>query len=365
MVSLSLAFFILTQESQNLLRLKKIDINKLRYFWIRLASTFTSLFLLWLLINLFSFSGEKKDSVDNQKYIDEFNSRYAVFSIEFPKDLTFAGEKVPLEFFDVYENLDREFLINTYWHSQAFLYIKRAFRYFPIIEPILKKNEIPDDFKYLCVAESGLTNVVSPAGATGFWQFIKPTGIKYGLEINDEIDERYNLEKSTEAACRYLKDSYAIYKDWAMVAASYNIGVGGLDNQIKKQKVNSYYDLLLTDETSRYVFRIIAIKTIMDNPINFGFHYRKKDLYPPLPSETIIIDTSITDLADFAIIKEINYKLLKYFNPWLRQNTLTVTEGKKYLIKIPKPGFRDIDKIWIESGISIEEPGDSTQKNSD
>lgn len=340
--------------------MKNIDIKKLRNFWFRVASTFTSLFLLWLLISLFSFSGEKKESPDNQKYIDEFNSRYAVFSIEFPKDLTFAGEKVPLELFDVYENLDREFLINTYWHSQAFLYIKRAFRYFPIIEPILKKNGIPDDFKYLCVTESGLTNVVSPAGASGFWQFIKATGINYGLEINDEIDERYNLEKSTEAACHYLKESYATYKDWAMVAASYNIGVGGLDVQIKKQKVNSYYDLLLNEETSRYVFRIIAIKTIMDNPINFGFHYRKKDLYPPLPSDIITIDSSITDLTEFALKKEVNYKLLKYFNPWLRQNTLTVKEGKKYFIKIPKPGFRDLDKIWIESGLASEEPSDTS-----
>jgi len=346
--------------------LKKIDIKKLRNFWLRVASTFTSLFLLWLLISFFSFSWEKKESHDNQKYIDEFNNRYAVFSIEFPKDLTFAGEKVPLEFFDVYENLDREFLINTYWHSQSFLYIKRAFRYFPIIEPILKKNGVPDDFKYLCVAESGLTNVVSPAGASGFWQFIKATGIKYGLEINDEIDERYNLEKSTEAACHYLKDSYAIYKDWTMVAASYNIGLGGLDDQLKKQKVNSYYDLLFNDETSRYVFRIIAIKTILDKPINFGFHYRKKDLYPPLPSDIITIDSSIADLADFALQKKVNYKLLKYFNPWLRQNSLIVTEGKKYLIKIPKPGYRDLDKIWLDSGFDMENSADSTTlKNPD
>lgn len=339
--------------------MKKIDFKKLQHFWLRVASTFTSLFLLWLLINLLSFSGVKKDSPDNQKYIDEFNNRYAVYAIDFPKELTFAGEKVPLENFDVYENLDKEFLVNTYWHSQAFLFIKRAYRYFPIIEPILKKNGIPDDFKYLCVAESGLANVVSPAGASGFWQFIKPTGIKYGLEINDEIDERYNLEKSTDAACHYLKDSYELYKDWAMVAASYNAGVGGLDSQIKKQKVNSYYDLLLNEETSRYVFRIIAIKTIMSNPLHFGFHYRKKDLYPPLPADVITIDTSLTDLADFALNKEINYKLLKYFNPWLRQNSLTIKEGKKYLIKIPKKGYRELDKIWIDSGL-LDESSDSS-----
>lgn len=340
--------------------MKNIDSNRLKQFWLKLASTFTALCLLWLIISLFSFSGQKTDSTEDKKYVEEFNAKYAVFAIEFPDNLTFAGEKVPLEYFDVYENLDREFLINTYWHSQAFLFIKRAYRYFPIIEPILKKNRIPDDFKYLCVAESGLSNVVSPAGATGFWQFIKSTGLKYGLEISDEIDERYNLEKSTQAACNYLNDSYKYYKDWALVAASYNAGMGGVDNQIKKQKVTSYYDLMLNEETSRYVFRIIAIKTIMDNPKNYGFHYRKKDLYPPIPTDNIVLDTSITDLANFAILKEVNYKLLKYFNPWLRLNTLTITQGKKYILKIPKSGYRDLNKIWIESGLLQDEVADTT-----
>lgn len=345
--------------------MKKPDLKKLRSFWFRVASTFTLLFLLWLLINLLSFSGEKKVSYEDEKYIQEFNSRYAVYAIDFPDNLTFAEEKVPLEYFDVYENLDREFLVNSYWHSQAFLYIKRAYRYFPIIEPILKKNGVPDDFKYLCVAESGLSNVVSPAGATGFWQFIKPTGLKYNLEINDEVDERYDLEKSTEAACKYLKDSYKVYKDWAMVAASYNVGMGGLDNQIKKQKVNSYYDLLLNEETSRYVFRIIAIKTIMANPVHYGFHYRKRDLYPPLTADLITIDSNITDLASFAQTMEINYKILKYFNPWLRQNTLTIKEGKIYKLQIPKAESRNLNKIWLDSGLLDEAENDtSAVKNS-
>lgn len=343
--------------------MKSINYKHLRQFWLKLASAFTALFLLWLMVNVLSFSGQKTESPGDKKYIEEFNNRYAVFAIEFPANLSFAGEKVPLEYFDVYENLDREFLVNTYWHSQTFLFIKRAYRYFPVIEPILKKNEIPDDFKYLCVAESGLNNVVSPAGATGFWQFMKTTGIKYGLEISDEVDERYDLEKSTYAACRYLKDSYDYYKNWTMVAASYNVGMGGIDNQIKKQKVTSYYDLMLNEETSRYVFRIIAIKTIMDNPQNYGFHFRKKDLYPPIPTDNITVDTTITDLADFAISQEINYKMLKYFNTWLRQNSLTVSEGEKYIIKIPKSGYRDLNKIWIDSGLLEDEVADTTSVN--
>lgn len=343
--------------------MKKPDFNKLRIFWLRIATTFTSLFLLWLLVSLLSFSGEKKDSPEDDKYLNEFNSKYAVFAIDFPEDLSFAGEKVPLQYVDVYENLDREFLVNSYWHSQAFLYIKRAYRYFPVIEPILKKNGVPDDFKYLCVAESGLSNVVSPAGAAGFWQFIKATGQKYKLEITDEVDERYNLEKSTEAACRYLNDAFAVYKNWAMVAASYNVGMGGLDNQIKKQRVTSYYDLLLNDETSRYVFRIIAIKTIMDNPLHYGFHYRKKDLYPPLSPETVTIDTTISDLASFALSKNINYKILKYYNPWLRQNSLTVSDGKNYILQIPKPGSRELEKIWLDSGLLNEEINDTSSVN--
>lgn len=343
--------------------MKKPDLRKLRNLWLKVATTFTSLFLLWLLINLLSFSGEKQVDPEDEKYLQEFNTKYAVFAIDFPDNLTFAGEKVPLNYFDVYENLDREFLINTYWHSQAFLYLKKANRYFPIIEPILKKNGIPDDFKYLCVAESGLTNVVSPAGATGFWQFMKATGLKYGLEITEEVDERYDLEKSTEAACKYLKDAYKLYNDWAMVAASYNVGMGGLDNQIKKQKVESYYDLLLNDETSRYVFRIIALKTIMDNPIHYGFHYRPKDLYPPLQSDKFIVDTTITDLATFALSKEINYKILKYFNPWLRQNTLTIKDGKKYVLQIPKPGNRDLEKLWLDSGLLENDKNDTVSVN--
>lgn len=328
--------------------MKKINFILNKNFWLSFLSSFLLIALLGFMVNLLSFSGEKIPAAEND-YIDDFTEKYAVFAIDFPRDLSFAGEKVPLENFDVHENLDREFLVNTYWHSQSFLFIKRAYRYFPVIDQILKQNGIPADFKYLCVAESGLTNSVSPAGATGFWQFMKATAIKYKLEINDEIDERYNLVKSTRAACKYLKDSYSVYKNWALVAASYNAGMGNIDNQLKKQKVNSYYDLLLNEETSRYVFRIIAIKTIMENPRQFGFRYRTKDLYPPLAYTEVEIDTTISDLTEFALLNNINYKILKYFNPWLRQNSLTINDGKKYTILIPKPGSRELEKLWLEA----------------
>ncbi|HEX3007440.1 MAG TPA: lytic transglycosylase domain-containing protein, partial [Bacteroidales bacterium] len=194
------------------------------------------------------------------------NATNAMFtSVALPDELNFAGERIPLENFDVRESLDKELLVNTYWHSQTFLLIKRANRFFPEIEPILKRNGIPDDFKYLALAESGLTNVVSPAGAAGFWQFVKQTAIDYGMEVNDEVDERYSIEESTEAACKFIKHSYEIYKSWTMAAASYNMGRTGLNKQIARQYSKNYYDILLNEETSRYVYRIAALKAIILN----------------------------------------------------------------------------------------------------
>ncbi len=263
-------------------------------------------------------------------------------SIQIPDKIEFAGEKVPVKNFDVYESLDRELSINVYWQSQTLLFIKRTNRFFPIIEPILKKYNIPDDFKYLAVAESGLINAVSPSGAKGYWQFLGPTAEEYGLEINDEVDERYNLEKSTEAACKFLNKSYKTYNNWTLSAASFNFGRSNLNKQIKRQKAYNYYDLILGDETSRYVFRIIAIKMILSNPHKYGFNINKKDLYPKIPVYKVAIDSSVTDFAQFAQYFSINYKILKIFNPWLRENYLTNENKKTYFITIPKKGFRTI-----------------------
>ena len=278
----------------------------------------------------------------------EVVKKFAVYSPIIPKDISFAGEVIPVEEFDIKESLDNEMLANAFWHSQMIRFIKRANRYFPIIEPILAKNNIPDDFKYLAVAESGLVNVVSPSKATGFWQFLNKTGKEYGLVINKEVDERYHLEKSTQAACDYLNESYKKFGSWTLVAASYNMGKGGLSRRLESQKVNSYYDLLLNSETARYVFRIAAIKTIMENPINYGFHLRKQDLYPPIPFTVEVCDTTITDLSQWALDKGINYKILKILNPWLRKPYLKNIEKNTYEIKIPEEGFRNFARPNLE-----------------
>jgi hypothetical protein len=264
-----------------------------------------------------------------------------VSGIQIPDKIDFAGEQVPVNYFDVKEGLERELLVNSYWHSQTLLLIKRANRYLSLIEPILKKNNIPDDFKYLALAESGFANVRSPAGALGFWQFMPTTGKQYGLEINKEIDERYNLEKSTEAACRLLSDSYKDFGNWTMVAASYNCGRAGLNNQIRRQYSKNYYDLLLNDETGRYIYRIIALKLIIGDPAKYGFTLSDNELYQPIPVKSVNVSEPIKDLALFAFRNGTNYKILKLLNPWLLNNFLTNIEKKTYMIKIPAEGFRE------------------------
>lgn len=286
---------------------------------------FPILILCGLAIWLLNFSGkEKKD----QQYEDHFTNNYKIFALNTPEELFFAEEKLPLNLVDIRDRFDRELMVNTYWQSQTLLLHKRANRWFPVIEPILKKNNIPDDLKFLCVAESSLENAVSPAKAVGFWQFLKETGRSYGLEINEEIDERYNVERSTEAACKYLGQAYKKYGSWSLAAASYNMGMNGLDKQLKIQKVNSYYDLLLGEETKRYLFRIVALKEILNNSTKYGFHFRPKDLYSPYETISINIDGPVEDLAIFAKDNAINYKILKILNPWLRKPYLKNKEKK-------------------------------------
>lgn len=259
--------------------------------------------------------------------------------IEFTEDITFAGERVPLEMFNIRERYEREILSVCYFHSNTMLLVKRSARWFPVIEPILKKYGIPEDFKYLCVTESTLTNAVSPAGAVGFWQFMEATGKEYGLEINKEVDMRYNVEMETEAACRYFLKSYEIYHNWTLVAASFNAGTRRLSKFLKEQKVHSYYDLLLSDETERYIFRILAFKTILSNPEKYGIYVSKNLEYQPFKYKTVVVTESVDSWADFALEHDITYKLLKIFNPWLRSKSLKVKKGEVYEIKIPTRPF--------------------------
>lgn len=282
-----------------------------------------------------SFIAYEELSAEEKNPDKSFKDDYNVFALELPEQIDFAGERTPLEIPDVKERFDRELLVNTYWQSNALLLIKRANKYFPIMEPILKEYGIPDDFKYLAVAESGLEHVVSPAGATGFWQIMKSTAIEYGLEVNNNVDERYHIEKATRVACQYLKNSKERFGTWTLAAASYNAGNTGISRELKRQEVDDYYDLLLNPETSRYVFRIIALKHILSNAQQFGFHYKESDLYSIGAIKTLEVDSAVTDFVRFAEKFETNYKTLKIHNPWLRDKHLDNISKKKYKIKVP------------------------------
>lgn len=256
------------------------------------------------------------------------------YSVVLPDNLSFCSEPVPLNDQDVRERLDRELLINTYWQSQTLLIIKEFNKIKPIVEPILKEYGIPEDFIYLAAAESGYRNLVSPSKAAGIWQFLEETGKSYGLEINNEVDERYHFEKSTIAACKYIQKSYQKFGNWTMAAASYNMGLTGLDEVSFSQKQTNYYDLHLNTETSRYVFRILALKEILRSPSKYGFMISETDLYKPHAFKSISIDTAIASLTDFAALYKMTYKELKILNPWLRSNMLTNKSTKSYQLKI-------------------------------
>ena len=259
--------------------------------------------------------------------------------IELPTSLTFCGEEVPLDLFYVRERLERELLVNTYRHSTTILQLKRTTRWFPVMEPIMEQYGLPEDFKYLAMIESELTNVVSPSKAVGFWQFLESTGKEYGLEINKEVDMRYNVEKETVAACKYLKESYRKFGSWTSSAAAYNCGNGRISRTMDEQRVDSYYDMRLPEETQRYVFRILALKLITENPEKYGFQISDNGWYPPFETKTVTVTQSIPNLVDFAFEQGTNYKMLKYFNPWLRSNSLTISAGNSYDIKIPTGEF--------------------------
>lgn len=288
--------------------------------------------------SLFIFSTEKVTETKTQPQstsASNTSETYQIKALKIPSGLNFAGELVPLDKEGVRERIDRELLVNTYWQSNGLLMFKRANKYFPIIEPILKENGVPDDFKYLAVIESGLQNVTSPAGARGVWQLMKTTAKENGLEVNSNVDERYHLEKATKVACDYLKEAKEKFGSWTMAAAAYNAGRTGMQRKINAQQVTDYYDLLLGEETSRYVPRIIAVKEILSNPKKYGFLFDSEDLYTTSDVKVVKVDTVITNIASFSKQFDINYKILKAYNPWLRENKLNNASRKMYEIKIP------------------------------
>jgi membrane-bound lytic murein transglycosylase D len=304
--------------------------NKIIWF---VGGLLTSIFLFIMIAASGSTDGITNLSASIKETV--FPQGYKITTPAIPVNLSFAGESVPADDWELRERIEREFIVNTYWHSSTIFALKRGARFFPVIEPILKKNNIPDDFKFVVVIESGFANVVSPAGAAGFWQFIESAGKEFGLEINDEVDERYHLEKATEAASKYILSAYRKFGSWTSAAASFNMGMRGVERQIERQKTNNYYNLFLNEETSRYIARIIAVKEIMNDHQKYGYDIPAEERYPPYKFKEVTVNGSINDLVDFALRNNTNYKMIKVLNPWLRSNKLTNSKGKTYNIRIP------------------------------
>ena len=291
------------------------------------------LYLIGFLVLAFTSQPVSEDSLAS------LENDYNIYALEIPENLDFSGEALPIKTPDIRERMDRELLVNTYWQSNGLLLFKRAHRFFPVIEPILKSYGIPDDFKYLALIESGLQNVTSPAGAKGFWQIMESTGKEYGLEINDNVDERYHLELSTHVACNYFLKAKEKFGTWTLAAAAYNAGTRGISNQLEKQQVTGYYDLLLGEETGRYVFRAVALKEILGHPKKYGYNFSESDLYAPIPTSKIQLDTAVTDFVEFANKFGLNYRQLKIHNPWLREAFLNNKSRKLYTLEIPEKGY--------------------------
>jgi hypothetical protein len=307
-------------------------------------SAFIAVSALFILFGYISFNEKryhtKKDTISDEtvaemRYVVE-DLPFPAISLDIPESIDFAGEPVPMDISDVRERLDKELQINTYFHSNTIFLIKRANRWLPQIEKILKKHGVPDDFKYLPLIESNLLNDISPKNAVGYWQILKASGKEYGLEITDEVDERYDPLKATEAACKYLNQAYRKFGNWTLVAASYNRGMGGIERALENQHVKTYYDLFLNEETARYVFRLLAIKEIIENPLKYGFRINPKHLFQEEALKYVEVNETIKDLVNFARQHNTNYKLIKRHNPWLRDDKLTVKKNRQYQIAIPQ-----------------------------
>lgn len=263
-------------------------------------------------------------------------SSYRIQALNIPEEIEFAGESMQLTETDLKERMDKELLVNTYWQSNTILMLKRANKYFPQIEKILAEEGVPEDFKYLALIESGLENVTSSAGAKGFWQIMRTTGREYGLEVNSNVDERYNIDLATRVACKYLNKAKEKLGSWTLAAASYNRGMSGIRRIMEKQQADNYYDLLLGTETNRYVFRILAVKEIVEAPERYGFYVKEAQKYTPLRYTTVEVDTAITNIARFSKQMGVNYKIMKIYNPWLLQNHLNNKSRKLYHIALPE-----------------------------
>jgi membrane-bound lytic murein transglycosylase D len=330
----------------------RININ------IKYLSLFIAFFLFSGLINFLS----KKYFKQNELNADYVTPTESLLGLSIPKNIHFAGELVPQNDYSIKENLDKEFFRNAS-KSSAFVLLKRCALWFPPIEAVLKQNNIPEDIKYIALEESNLTNSQSPQGATGFWQFVSSTGANYGLEINGEVDERYSVEKSTEAACKFFKEAYKKFGSWTIAAAAYNLGTGGIEAQIKRQKSKNYYDLMLNKETARYIYRVLAFKILVESSVKHKYQSVSKAFYG-IPLVSFKVDSAIVDLSAFSITLGYTYNLLKTFNPWLRTNKLSNPKRKTYIINFPKKEYLKNGFTYFEGDL-VREVIDSTdlQKN--
>ncbi len=294
-------------------------------------------FIIPSLIILFSACAEKDEvqKVNNTIPLTKENIENHFVVPEVPKEMIFAGEHISFKDIDLRERLDNELVINNFWHSNTILMMKRSNRWLPLMKEIFKAEGVPEDLVYISVIESSLMNVTSPRGAKGFWQFMEATGKEYGLVINHQMDERYHVEKSTRAACQYLKNAYTKFDSWILAAASYNLGMHGIASNLERQKVKSYFDLSLNTETARYIFRLLAVKLVFENPANYGFYLDAESLYPEYITKEVIIDTSIPDLYEWSVEQGISIKILRKLNPWIRGKEFKVNEGEVFSFKIP------------------------------
>lgn len=295
-----------------------------------------NLILMAVLLCASSMSMAMDKSKEMTKVTSVYGNPTETHAMKVPKQVQFCHESIDLRRMDVRERFDRELMAMNFMHSATLQMIKRANRYFPVIEPILKANNVPDDMKYLCCIESGMNpKSVSSVGAAGLWQFMSSTAQEYGLQVNSDVDERYHIEKSTVAACQYLKDAYEIYKDWNLVAAAYNAGKRRITQELEKQKVDNYFDLYLNEETSRYVYRILACKWVLEHLKDYGFHLNAEDLYQPIAYKKVIVNTAVPDWAAFAVEQGTTYKQLKEANLWIKGNVMLNKAGRLYEVKIP------------------------------
>jgi len=306
---------------------KKTSMSRVPYFLVTVVAI--------VLTAVITLNFARKSNLCDDEYRRAFEENYRIFSPPVPESLYIFGERVPMEIYHVHERFVRELLVNVYWQSNIILLIKRANRYFPVIEPILEEMGVPDDLKFLALAESAFTSGVSPAGARGFWQFLRGTAVDMGLEVNNYVDERYHLEKATRAAARYMRANYKRFGSWTLAAAAYNTGQGNIRRHIQNQQTQDYYNMHLPEETRRYVFRILALKTILENPMAYGIILREQDLWQPIPVRTVVVDTAITDLFAFAREQGTTFQQLRALNPWLRGSTLPNRNRKQYEISLP------------------------------